>query len=133
MLQSVQSLGGAQRLRQQQKMLEHLSADAAGQLNTVQHQLQSQLELLLQQREQQQQQHPDASGECTSQQRQQQKLLALEGNTQELIECARMYTSKLLVSHCCCEGVDVAAAAVVSGIHVTAAAEEARAQERSSI
>lgn len=95
-LLSVQSLGGAQRLRQQQKMLEHLSADAAGQLNTVQHQLQSQLELLLQQREQQQQQHPDASGECTSQQRQQQKLLALEGNTQELIECARMYTSKLL-------------------------------------
>ncbi|XP_026192283.1 uncharacterized protein LOC34618899 [Cyclospora cayetanensis] len=89
-LLSVQSLGGAQRLRQQQVMLQQLSVDAATQLATVQHQLQSQLQLLQQQQKQQQ----DA-GPTEFNKHQQQQLADLEVKTRKLLDCASLYTEKL--------------------------------------
>ncbi|CDJ40300.1 hypothetical protein, conserved [Eimeria tenella] len=89
-LLSVQSLGGAQRLRQQQQMLEQLSASAGIHLATVQHQLQSQLQLLVQQRQQQQ-----TSSTQDEFQVHEQQFLALECKTKELIECACLYATKL--------------------------------------
>ena len=95
LLQSVQSLGGAQRLKQQQQMLLRLSGDAATQLAAVQQQLQSQLQLLQQQRQQQREQQKDTTADEGTEQ--QQQLIDLQGKTQKLLECTAQYTAKLQV------------------------------------